>query len=168
MVAKPVGLLLRRRKTIAIVVAALIVVFLVLTAVAGDDEEDPNTGLTDFQRGPDIPLVIAAGEPIVIGVSSALTGPIASLGLEYRDAVVVAVQQWMEANGEQIGGHAIRVVADADLPEEPDAPIEVVLREGEGSGADAGVIAAFVVPSVVVAAAVAAGLTIATRRRRAA
>ena len=58
--------------------------------------------------------------------------------------------------------------ADADLPEEPDAPIEVVLREGEGSGADASVIAAIVVPSVVVAAAVAAGLTIATRRRRAA
>ncbi len=114
MAANPVRFLLRRRKSVGIVVGALIVVFLVLTAIAGEDAEDPNTGLTDIQRGPDIPLVIAAGEPIVIGVSSALTGPIASLGLEYRDAVVVAVQLWMEANGEQIGGHAISVVAEDD------------------------------------------------------
>ena len=106
---------LRRRRAVGAIVGTLIVLFLVLTATAGGDDEDPATGLVaDLSRRPDLPLVIPAGEPIIVGVSSALTGPVASRGLEFRDAVVVAVQRWMERNGDEIGGHAISVVAEDD------------------------------------------------------
>ena len=59
-------------------------------------------------------MVIQAGEPLVIGVSSALTGPAAPRGQEYRDAVVVAVEQWKAQNGALIGGHEIAIVSEDD------------------------------------------------------
>jgi branched-chain amino acid transport system substrate-binding protein len=87
--------------------------FLGLAACAAEETE-AELGFADVPRGPETPIVIPAGEPIVAGVSTALTGPAAPRGREYRDAVVVAVQRWKAAHGEQIAGHDIFVVAEDD------------------------------------------------------
>ena len=68
----------------------------------------------DIDRSPETPMVIPVGEPVVIGVSSALTGPASPRGQEYRDAVVVAVEQWKARNGALIGGHEISIVSEDD------------------------------------------------------
>ena len=85
----------------------IMVVALVLGASACAEEEEigPEHGE---------PLVIPAGEPIVIGVSAALTGPTASLGLDTRDAVVVGIERWKAVNGDQIRGHDIVVHIEDD------------------------------------------------------
>ena len=88
-------------------------------AACGDKDGDTGDGLTDLQRGPDVAIVIGADEPIVIGVSSALTGPIGRRGSEYRDAVVLGVDLWKEANGELIAGREIEVSAEDDGCSEP-------------------------------------------------
>ena len=59
-----------------------------------------------------MPILIPEGEPIVVGVSAALTGPIGSRGLEIRDAVVVAIERWKAENSDQIKGHDITVYAE--------------------------------------------------------
>lgn len=83
-----------------------------LLACAGDDaaEEEPPA----IERGPAIPIVIAPDQPIVVGVSTALTGPIGPRGTEYRDAAVTAIERWKDANGAQIAGHEIAVLAADD------------------------------------------------------
>ena len=67
-------------------------------------------------------------------VSSALTGPVASRGLEFRDAVVVAVQRWMELNGDEIGGHPISVVAEDDGCTEADVRLTATRRHLQRPG----------------------------------
>jgi len=96
--------------------ALVLVLALVLVAGAWTEQEEEieRSGGSLVSRDPQTPLVIPAGEPIVIGVSAALTGPTKSLGLETRDAVVVGVEQWKAANGNQIGGHDIVVYAEDD------------------------------------------------------
>jgi len=59
-------------------------------------------------------IVVPAGQPIVIGLSDALTGSEAEAGKEDRDAVVASVMRWKEANGEQLKGHDIEVRAEDD------------------------------------------------------
>ena len=88
-------------------------VALMATACGGEEEIERNGG-DAVSRDPQTPLVIPAGEPIVIGVSAALTGPTKSLGLETRDAVVVSVERWKATNGNQIGGHDIVIYAEDD------------------------------------------------------
>jgi branched-chain amino acid transport system substrate-binding protein len=97
------------------VLIGLVVVVVVIVMVAaggGDDEED--VVIADIPRGPDTPIVIPADEPIIIGVSTALTGPSGERGSEYRDAVITSVNRWKEANGDQILGHDIEVWAEDD------------------------------------------------------
>ncbi len=66
-------------------------------------------------------IVVPAGEPIVLGVSEALTGSEAPAGIEDRDAVVTSVVRWKAKNGKQIKGHEIEVRAEDDgCTEEPD------------------------------------------------
>ena len=84
-----------------------------LTACSGDDEVVA-VALTDIDRSPETSMVIPEGEPLVIGVSSALTGPAAPRGQEYRDAAAVAVEQWKTQNGATIGGHEISIVSEDD------------------------------------------------------
>ena len=92
---------------------ALIVFSLVLAACSEDaDDTDGDNGA--ITRGPETPIVIRAGEPIVIGVSAALSGDDAELGISARDAAVVGVERWKAANGEQIGGHDIEIHAEDD------------------------------------------------------
>ena len=105
---------LRRRSTYGFVAVAIVIVVGLALASGGGDAEDPDTGLRNVERGPDTDIVILTDETLVVGVSSALTGPIAVRGTQYRDAVVVAVQRWKAANGETIGGHPIVVVAEDD------------------------------------------------------
>jgi branched-chain amino acid transport system substrate-binding protein len=89
--------------------ASLVVAF---AACSSDDGADVD--LTDIDRSPDTPVVIPAGVPIVVGTSSALTGPIEERGREYLNAVTTSVELWKSQNGALIGGHEIEVVAEDD------------------------------------------------------
>lgn len=93
------------------VVVIVVVVALVATS-GGDDEEGAAVG--EIERSPGTPIVIAAGEPIIIGVSAALTGPTGRQGSEVLDATIVGVELWKEANGDTIGGHEIEIHAEDD------------------------------------------------------
>ena len=77
----------------------------------GDEDADGDGGVT---RSPQTPIVIPAGEPIIIGVSVMLTGPVAGPGTENRDALIVSVNRWKEANGDQIAGHDIDIQVEDD------------------------------------------------------
>jgi branched-chain amino acid transport system substrate-binding protein len=106
-------IILFRSKGRAMFLGLTLLLALALVAVAcGDEEEEGET--KDIQRGPEMPIVIPAGEPIVVGVSAALTGPTETQGTESRDATVVGVARWKEANGDQIKGHDIEVHAADD------------------------------------------------------
>ncbi len=85
----------------------------VFAACSGDDG-NVATSNEDINRSPETQIMIPSMEPLVIGISSALTGPAAPRGQEYRDAVVVAVEQWKEDNGELIAGHQISIAAEDD------------------------------------------------------
>ncbi len=93
---------------------AAAVVFILAVAACSTDDEIVDVPLADIARSPGTSMLIPVGEPVVIGVSSALTGPAAPRGQEYRDAVVVAVKQWITQNGDTIGGHEISVVSEDD------------------------------------------------------
>jgi branched-chain amino acid transport system substrate-binding protein len=83
-------------------------------ACAGEEDDVDKNGGGSVSPDPQTPIVIAAGDPIIVGVSAALTGPVASLGLESRDAVVVGIERWKAENGAQIGGHEIEVYVEDD------------------------------------------------------
>ena len=87
---------------------------LIATFLACSGDEDDLDSPQPFERGPDVPIIIESGEPIIIGTSTALTGPIRSRGEEYRDAVALAVKLWTEENGELIAGHEVRISAEDD------------------------------------------------------
>lgn len=99
-----------------------IILFLTLSNIAGillagacsEKEESEQNGGEVIPRDPQTPIVIPSDEPIVIGVSAALTGPIGPRGLEIRDAVIVGVELWKAENGDGIGGHEIIVWAEDD------------------------------------------------------
>ena len=116
-----------------LLLAAAVVLALAVTACSTDDEV-VDVVLTDIDRSPETAMVIPAGEPVVVGVSTALTGPIGSRGSEYRDAVVVSVERWKAANGAFIGGHEIEVQAEDDGCSEADvtksAADRLLRREG--------------------------------------
>jgi branched-chain amino acid transport system substrate-binding protein len=59
-------------------------------------------------------IVVPAGEPIVIGVSEALTGSEAAAGKEDSDAVITSVMRWKAANGDRLLGHEIQVRVEDD------------------------------------------------------
>ncbi len=89
-----------------------LVALLVLVACSGDDDGD--TPPPSITRDANTAFVIESGQPIVVGVSTALTGPAGVRGREYRDAVVLAVEEWKRANGSILKGHEIVVVAEDD------------------------------------------------------
>lgn len=90
----------------------LLVLMLLVAGCGKGDDEALDVGTVE--RAPDRPLVIAAGAPIGLGVSAPITGPDAVAGTEDRDAVILAVERWKEANGVQIHGHDIQVVVEDD------------------------------------------------------
>jgi len=113
-----------------------LIALLFITAACGDEEEDVGISVGEpIERSPQTPIVIPAGEPIVIGVSTALTGgPVGMRGAEYRDAAVVAVERWKEANGDQIAGHDVEVVAEDDGCTETDITTAAARRLLERRG----------------------------------
>ena len=52
--------------------------------------------------------------PVVVGVSTALTGPIGPRGSEYLHAVVASAERWKSQNGTLIKGHEIEIQAEDD------------------------------------------------------
>ena len=105
--------LFRRPWTWAVLLGIVVVVVVVIVAASGGDDED-EAAITDIDRSPDMPIVIPAGEPIIIGVSGPLTGPPEIIGIEGRKAAAVGVELWKAANGDTIGGHAIEIHAEDD------------------------------------------------------
>ena len=97
--------------------ASALLLGVLIGACGGDD--DAGDASVDFARGPDVAIEIGVDEPLVIGVSLALTGPIGRHGSEYRDAVILGVDLWKEANGDRIAGHEIEVRAEDDGCSEP-------------------------------------------------
>jgi len=109
-----------RRLSAFAAVLAIAAISMLLIGCAAEEKVEQNAGLRDIVRGPDVQVSIPAGEPIVVGVSTALTGPSGGRGRQYRDAVVVAVERWKTANDSQIAGHDIIVAAEDDGCSEPD------------------------------------------------
>lgn len=99
----------RRSVTLLFTVSAVL-----LLAVACGGEETVEPTFLDIDRGPDTPVVIPSDEPIVVGISTALTGSVGPRGLEYRDAVILGVERWKAANGETIAGREIVVHSEDD------------------------------------------------------
>ena len=103
-------------KTVGLLLCGILVMLL----AACSEDEEAVLNLIDIDRAPETSIVIPAGEPVVVGVSTALTGSIGPRGSEYRDAVVVGVEQWKAANGPLIGGHQIEVQSKDDGCSEAD------------------------------------------------
>ncbi len=98
------------RALIAVAAAAL-----AAAALAGcSDSDTADPAIETVERSAGDAIVIPPDEPIILGVSSALTGPVGERGSEYRDAVVLGVQRFEDENGEGIEGHAIEVHAEDD------------------------------------------------------
>lgn len=105
----------RSPRTWAVLLGLVVVlVIVVVVATSGGGQDEAGDEIKDIPRSPDTPIVVLADEPIIIGVSTALTGPIAEGGSEHRDAVIVGVERWKEANGDQIAGHDIEIHAEDD------------------------------------------------------
>jgi ABC-type branched-subunit amino acid transport system substrate-binding protein len=100
---------------------------LLLGACKGSEQKKAET-TQPATRGPQTPIVIPAGEPIVIGISAPLTGPDAVVGAEDSDAATVSVDRWKRANGGQIKGHAIKVQVEDDGCTEADITLQAAER----------------------------------------
>ena len=70
----------------------------------------------------------------MVGVSSALTGPVGPRGTEYRDAAIFAVNRWKAVHGELIEGHEIVVQAEDDGCTEADITVGAAERLLSRSG----------------------------------
>ena len=115
----------RSRWAVALVMALVSVLFAGACGSgepAGDGAEQP------ARRDQRAPIAVAAGEPIVIGVSAPLTGPDEALGAEDRDAVIVGVERWKAANGAQIKGHEIQILVEDDGCTESEITIQAAER----------------------------------------
>jgi len=104
---------------------------LALALVAASCGEEGEAGrLADASLRPDAqaPIVVPAGEPIVIGVSAPLTGPDEAEGTEDRDAVIVGVERWKKRHGSQIKRHEIEVRTEDDGCTEADITAQAAER----------------------------------------
>ena len=97
----------------ALLLGSVLLAVASMLAACGDDDGEP-AELADLGRGPAVPIVVPAGQPIVVGISSALTGPVRERGREYRDAAIAGIEGWKRTNGTTIDGHEIEVRAEDD------------------------------------------------------
>ena len=122
---------LRNKKALGALAGIVVVVLIAALALGGGSDEDGGDDIDldrDPGRGPDQAIVIPAGEPIIVGVSTALTGPIGERGSEYLNAVYVGIEHWRETNGDLIGGHEIEVRAEDDGCSEADIAVTAAQR----------------------------------------
>ena len=117
----------RRRSAIRLGLMLALALALLVGACGGNEEQTAKVTRT-ATRGPQTPIVIPAGEPIVVGVSAPLTGPDAAVGTEDSDAAIVSVDRWKRANGSQIKGHAIKVQVEDDGCTESDITVQAAER----------------------------------------
>jgi len=122
--------LFHRPKLWAAVLGLIFVLVLALVAAACAEEEGAADDLADASLRPNAqtPIVIPAAAPIVIGMSTPLTGPDEASGTEDRDAVIVGVERWKKSNGNQIKGHEIDVRAEDDGCTEADITAQAAER----------------------------------------
>ncbi|MFC2027483.1 hypothetical protein ACFLU3_02230, partial [Chloroflexota bacterium] len=99
--------MLHLRRSIIGIVLCLTLLMMLLSGACDEKEGSEQTGGEDIPRDTQTPIVIPQDEPVIIGVSAALTGPIGPRGIEIRDAVIVGVERWKAENGEEISGHEI-------------------------------------------------------------
>ena len=99
-----------------------------LAGACGGNEGEKAEATRTATRGPHTPIVIPAGEPIVVGISAPLTGPDGVTGMEDRDSAIAGVMRWKRANGEQIKGHDIQVRAEDDGCTEAEITIQAAER----------------------------------------
>jgi len=91
----------------------LVIVVALMPGACGEEEKtEPTDGVVT--RTPETPIVIPAGEPIVVGISVSLTGPVATSGRESSDAILVGIERWKADNGDQILGHNIVACVEDD------------------------------------------------------
>src|SRR6266498_2080211 len=113
---------------------AALACLLVVVAAACGGGQNRTLRLEPVERSPSTPIVVRAGAPIVVGTSSALTGPIGHRGREYRDAAILGVNRWKSARGERIEGHEIVVQAEDDGCTEADITVGAAERLLRRSG----------------------------------
>ena len=101
---------------------------LLMVACGGGDEETLPELTGEPRSNADAPIVVAAADPIVIGISVPLTGPDADPGGEDRDAVLTAIERWKTANGALIQGHEIAVRVEDDGCTEADIAAQAAAR----------------------------------------
>ena len=101
---------------------------LLATACGGGDEVTIPELADEPRSSAKEAIVVAAGAPIIIGVSVPLTGPDEDAGLEDRDAVLTAIDRWKAANGELLHGHEIVVRAEDDGCTEEDIAAQAAER----------------------------------------
>jgi branched-chain amino acid transport system substrate-binding protein len=114
--------------------AALGCVLALVAASCGGGGDERILQLEPIERSRSTPIVVPAEEPIVVGVSSALTGPVGQRGREYRDAAILGVNRWKSARGERIEGHEIVVQAEDDGCTEADITVGAAGRLLRRSG----------------------------------
>lgn len=103
----------RSQQTVALSLA-LVVLSLLVMACSSSKKSSPSLAEDSLRENATAPIIVPAGKPLVIGLSGPLTGPVQGGGEEDRDAVLVAIERWKKANGEQIKGHAIELRAEDD------------------------------------------------------
>src|SRR3990170_3132276 len=117
-----------RGRLITPLAVTLVLALAIVAAACGDGEQGTRAGDETATRDPRTPIIVPAGEPIVIGVSAPLTGPDEALGAEDRDAVIVGVERWKAANGAQIKGHEIQILVEDDGCTESEITIQAAER----------------------------------------
>jgi len=112
----------------AVAFGLILVLALVSGACSGEEEAADDLADASLRPNAQTPIVVPAGQPIVVGISAPLTGPDEAEGIEDRDAVIAGVERWKEQNGQQIKGHEIEVRAEDDGCTEADITAQAAER----------------------------------------
>ena len=113
---------------------AVVSVLGLLAAACGDGEKQAAGEPEGASRDARTPIVVPAGEPIVVGISAPLTGPDSVAGTEDHDSALVGIMRWKAANGDQIRGHHIAVRAEDDGCTEADITVQAAERLSRQEG----------------------------------
>jgi branched-chain amino acid transport system substrate-binding protein len=105
-----------------------------LAVACGSGEKAASEEPEGVTRDARTPIIVPAGEPIVLGMSAPLTGPDSVAGTEDRDSALVGIMRWKRANGNQIKGHDIEVRSEDDGCTEADITVQAAERLSRQEG----------------------------------
>jgi branched-chain amino acid transport system substrate-binding protein len=128
------SLFLRSTRWTSVLGLVAIVAVGLLLAACGGKEKQVAEGAGQVTRDPRTPIVVPAGKPIFVGISAPLTGPDAVAGTEDRDSAIVGIMRWKRANGDQIKGHDIEVLAEDDGCTEAEITVQAAERLASQEG----------------------------------